>query len=57
MGASVKGISKGLSSLFSTSQGLTEEQILYLQRLKKTEGGRVAREKNIKKNYKNLKIL
>lgn len=35
MGASVKGISKGLSSLFSTSQGLTEEQILYLKRLKK----------------------
>jgi len=35
MGASVKGISKGLSSLLSTSQGLTEEQILYLKRLKK----------------------
>ena len=35
MGASVKGISKGLSSLFSTSQGLTEEQIYFLKNMKK----------------------
>ena len=54
MGASVKGISKGLSSLFSTSQGLTEEQILYLQRLKKTDGGRVAREKEYKEKLQEL---
>jgi hypothetical protein len=54
MDASVKGISKGLSSLFSTSQGLTEEQILYLQRLKKNEGGRVARKKEYKEKLQEL---
>ena len=35
MGVSVKGISKGISSLLSNDQGLTQEQINFLRTLKK----------------------